>query len=130
MNWIVKWFVGIGEFFYRLSQNKDIREAMNTYGPIAEKIVEKVAVDAAYAALDSTGRRDAATVMLREYAPKLAKWMLHMIVESAYGLYISAQESIDTDGDGVPDYRDLCREIGDQGCGVDADGCPVKCPEP
>lgn len=34
----------------------------------------------------------------------------------------------DSDGDGVPDSRDNCPSLGDEGYGVDANGCPIPPP--
>ena len=37
---------------------------------------------------------------------------------------------VDSDGDGIPDDDDLCPNEGDQGHGIDADGCPIPPPPP
>lgn len=37
---------------------------------------------------------------------------------------------VDSDGDGIPDSQDLCPNEGDQGHGIDADGCPLPPPPP
>jgi hypothetical protein len=44
----------------------------------------------------------------------------------SYGIHWFPKNELDSDGDGVPDAVDTCPDEGDNGYGVDSDGCPLS----
>lgn len=66
-----------------------------------------------------------ATEKLQEIRPEMEFYAAQTAVQIVFNNWKDKLESIDTDGDGVPDYRDLCKDLGipPGGC-VTEDGCP------
>lgn len=125
MNWlnsVAKWFVGIGDFLHAFT-NTPMGRFMKKYGPVAIQIVAEVAL------FGGTGKekRQRAISLLIAKIPDMVvdEDYASGTIKSAYEIWKSRQETIDTDEDGVPDYRDLCKNLGKQlsGC-VDENGCP------
>lgn len=85
--------------------------------------------------------KDKAVELLQTITEKLgdAKWLqdllelLKLNQEINWKKYIIVDNVCDPvcpgdrDCDGVPDEKDKCPDVGDQGCGVDENGCPIPC---
>jgi hypothetical protein len=117
---IKAWLVDMGEFLYRFTRTvaaKFIKE----YGPVAMECVK------AAAAHGGTGQEkfEYACACFLSKVPGAALYLVQTCVQVAYAMYKEEIEKIDTDKDGVPDYKDLCPEAGipEGGC-VTVDGCP------
>lgn len=124
---IVAWFLNLGERLLGFTKTIAAR-AYKEFGDDAIDIVAQVAL--LYAGkLPGSEKKLVAMQMLRNQIPKLvdvADWLVETVVQMAYAEYMSKkEEQTDTDGDGVPDYRDACKHLGKQlsGC-VDENGCP------
>jgi len=116
------WLADLGDFLFRFTQSTGAR-FIKQYGPVAIEIV----MSCAALQLSGPEKFKRAGEMLKQEAPGVAQWLIDTAIQVAYAMYQEEQLKKDTDGDGVPDYKDLCKEIGDQGCGVDANGCPIPC---
>jgi hypothetical protein len=114
------WFFGLGPFLYELVTSI-VGGFVKKYGPRALEIVIQVAT------MPGTGPEKfaKATELLMAEVPGMTVWAANTVIQNAYAVYMARQEKIDTDGDGVPDYRDMCKELGAPpgGC-VTKDGCP------
>ena len=104
------------------------------YRPVGKRIVLQAV---SYPGTGEEKFKYACGLFLKE-VPGLALFIVETIIQSAYETEVMPIEkpdkiidmNLDTDGDGIPDWKDLCREIGDQGCGVDENGCPKVCGDP
>lgn len=114
------WFLGLGPFLYELVTST-AGKAGKKYGPRALEIVMQVA------SMPGTGpeKLAKASELLILEAPGLAWYVANTVCQDAYAIWMSRQEKKDSDGDGVPDYRDVCKHLGKElsGC-VDENGCP------
>lgn len=123
MDKIKAFLASLGEFFFDFSKTlaaKFYRE----YGPRALEIVMFVAQ--VYGSnLTGSQKADKARELLRAELPSVAQWLINGCIEMAYSHYMSKQAQADDDGDGVPNWKDLCPALGKQlsGC-VDENGCP------
>lgn len=122
LNTIKNWFIDIGDFLHAFT-NTPYGRFMKKYGPDALIIVAEVALGG------GTGKEKRHKAIAR-FIAKIPEIIVDEdyasgTVKSAYEIWIAKQEAMDTDGDGVPDYRDLCKHFGkpDGGC-VTPDGCP------
>jgi hypothetical protein len=123
MDKIIAWFLEIGRLLFHFTKT--------TAGKIIteyEDDVLKIVINAAKQPGSGQEKMSWAIVQLTALIPEIAVYTARAVLEVVYATWKEEQEKIDTDGDGVPDYRDLCKDIGDQGCGVDKDGCPIPCP--
>lgn len=123
---IRKWLYDLGEFLFLFTRTT-AAQFIKEYGPIALKCVQQAALSGG----SGRDRFEKACALLLMEAPGAATYLVQTAIQVAYALHKDTLEKIDTDGDGVPDYRDLCPESGLEvtGC-VDKDGCPIDCPEP
>ena len=126
LTWIDKakaFLASLGEFFFDFSKTlaaKFYRE----YGPRALEIVMFVAQ--VYGSnLTGSQKADKARELLRSELPSVAQWLINGCIEMAYSHYMSRQAQADDDGDGVPNWKDLCPNMGAPpgGCVTDT-GCP------
>jgi len=122
MEAIIKWILGIGEWLFQFTKTT-AGKIVTEYGDDIEKIIMEAATTG------GTGEEKMAYAIakLTAIAPQIAIFTARAAIEVIYSTWKEKQEKIDTDGDGVPDYRDLCKLVGDQGCGVDENGCPIPC---
>jgi len=123
---VIAWLADVGERLFKFSRTIAAK-AYKDFGDDALMIVMNVAL--AYAT-GKTGseKKQLAVDMLRASAPPMATaatWLVETVVQMAYGEYMSIQAMKDTDGDGILDWKDVCPLLGDAGCGVTPDGCPV-----
>jgi len=121
---IKAWISNMGESLFRFTKTV-AAQFIKKYGPVAMECVQAAALSG------GTGKEKfaIATACMASKVPEAAAYLIDTAIQVAYAMWKEEQEKIDTDKDGVPDYRDVCKEIGDQGCGVTPDGCPVECPK-
>lgn len=122
---IKKWLADLGEFLFKFTKTA-AAQFIKQYGPIAKDIVMRVA---AAPGLNGKERFELACSMFLVEVPGAATYLVNTCIQVAYAMYKEEMEKIDTDGDKIPDYRDLCKEAGLEvtGC-VDENGCPIPCP--
>jgi len=118
------WLADLGDFLFRFTQSTGAK-FIKEYGPMALTIVMQVAA----MPLSNQDKFKKAGELLKAEVPGVAQWMIDTAIQVAYAMYQEEQLKKDTDTDGVPDYKDLCKDVGAPpgGCGVDANGCPVAC---
>ena len=117
---IKMWLIDLGDFLFRFTKTtaaKFIKE----YGPVAMECVREAAL------AGGTGKEKfgIATACMMSKVPEATTYLVQTAVQVAYAMYKEEIEKIDTDGDGIPDYRDLCKDLGipEGGCVTEL-GCP------
>ena len=115
------WLADLGEFLFRFTQSVAAR-FIKQYGPRAKEIVREVAL---IPGLSGKERFAKAGAMLLLEVPGVAQWLIDTAVQVGYAMYQEDLLQKDTDGDGVPDWKDLCQNMGAPpgGCVTDT-GCP------
>lgn len=118
---LMKWILNIGEFLFAYTQSTAGR-FVKQYGPRAKEIAIQVAM---MPGLSGTQRFAMAGELLLLEVPGVVRWLIDSAIQAGYAMYQEDLLKRDTDGDGIPDYKDLCKELGapEGGC-VTADGCP------
>jgi len=118
--WIVKWLSNIGETLFRFTKTT-AAGIIKEYGDDILKII----MECATAPVSGQEKMAMAISKLALLVPGVAEYVARAAIEVVYSTWKEYQEGIDTDSDGVPDYRDLCKELGapEGGC-VTPDGCP------
>ena len=126
MDKIIAWLINIGERMFKFT-GTIAAKAYSEYGDLAVEIVTSIAIIYA-SSISGTEKKALAMQELRKRAPKLltaAEWLVETVVQMAYADYMSGLLQKDTDGDGIPDWKDICPEVGapEGGCVTDT-GCP------
>ena len=113
----------LGELLFDFSRTM-LAKFYKEYGPRAMEIVMFVAQVYA-SSLTGTQKSEKARDLLRAEVPNVAQFLINGCIEMAYGHWMSKQLMADDDGDGVPNWKDLCPALGKElsGC-VDENGCP------
>lgn len=119
---VKRWFLKVGKALLALSisvAGKVVREYNDEILEII-KNVEKMP-----GSMTWYEKISMAATMLQELKPEMEFYAAMTAVQVVFNNWKDRLESIDTDGDGVPDYRDICKDLGvpDGGCVTDT-GCP------
>jgi len=119
---IKAWLIDLGDFLFRFTKTT-AAGIIKKYG----KEIQEIVVDCAMMSGTSEEKMAAAISRLSLIVPGIVEYVARAAIEVIYSTWKEEQEKIDTDGDGVPDYRDVCAEIGaPEGGSVTKDGCPVE----
>jgi hypothetical protein len=119
---IKAWFADLGEFLFQFTKTA-AAQFIKKYGPIATRCVMEAA---ATPGLDGRAKFVMAGQLLLMEVPGAAQYLIDTAVQTAYAVWKEKEaKSVDRDGDGVPDYRDMCADLGvpPGGC-VTPEGCP------
>lgn len=118
---VLMWFKALGELLYDFTKTQTAA-LMREHGPRAKEIVIECAREAGLSGKEKFGK---AVAMLLAEAPGMALSSAETIIQVAYSVFKDSDFYKDTDGDGIPDWRDVCKELGtpEGGCVTD-DGCP------
>ena len=117
---VKRWFVALGKLLFDFTHTT-VARFIDEYQDDLLRIVAQAAMQPG----GGEQKKAWAVAQLMALAPGASMYIINTAVEVAYATYKESELSKDTDGDGVPDYLDLCKNIGAPpgGC-VTEDGCP------
>jgi hypothetical protein len=124
---IKAFLLGLGENLYKFFKS-EVAYIVKKHG---EEILSAVLEAAAMKGLSGQEKMALVAFKLATIVPNITERVARGAIEVIYNTWMDEQEDklLDSDGDGVPDYKDLCKDLGLEvtGC-VDENGCPVECP--
>ena len=119
---IKQWLLDLGSILFKFTKTT-AADVVRKYGDDILKIIVECGTMP-----NASGEAKMACAIgkLSLLVPGILEFVARAAIEVVYSTWKEGQlAELDTDGDGVPDYRDVCKELGvpEGGC-VTADGCP------